>query len=821
MSNSILPIEATVHTRGFVRANSKSHEAMLASLILDNSYDSRFCSDTSGVDFGKYRKDIMPRADIPCLREIFCDNIMLFMLVPTNTISGRTTSLCGLGSKTINMFLHEFLEARGIEPGGGARAKRTIDLSKPIKKCLDEDDVVGALDAACTWNIRKVLAENPKYIDRYNVLHQGHDNKEYGYVSYMVSFSQYSYQDALAFCTEYADKLAQYAIYFHEIDFTADFACSFNKAALAEYIHHQSGTCGEQYKVLENDKTVGKNCLSFMHPLDSCVTRCKVYNKFVQSLETRNVTARIGTHLDDWINNKEEPLRESIKGSLEHGFTRLEITFYSGKLFKTEFYENELEHLSELALGSNKMFCCPIEAQWRAFTESLTCNMAIIDLDTKEYALGMWCNTLTRRVGGVFGALTDRQFENIDRVVEWIAAHFSYNKGIINIATVKADPCPFEADTPEAEKWPPTATLKLRSFVKDGDCRTTFVPGGTTGCLTYSSNAPASKYPKTDRKTLPQDRGLLDCDNISFQIFEKRVDLLTSRLMCVSVQVPPVSPLILTNTKRQRKAMLESDEEQARLVESMEQLTLRNKQIIADAAEQVKAKYLHDMAMRKYKFGNGHTLLTVPEHTVVSILAFKQYNGAFGSSYILLDNNLVSFRANAYITKCLDNNKHLVAFDSKTGTYYAQDYGIMFTFLRGANYNTAYGNLAASVSQFQGVCFAVPDVLEISVGADHLVEISGDLKHKDLTPIDSLLLETTYTLQGLSKYEYRKKTKYVLRIDGYLYSSNYWLEQNLETVVDGKTNYDTLLDGGVQTQFLTHFKATTPQKKVQLRCTAL
>ena len=822
MADTIAPIEATIPTKGFVRANSKSHEAMLASLILDNSYGSRFCSDTSGVDFGKYRKETMSRSQIPCLREIFCDNIMLFMLVPSKTISGKTTSVCGLGASTINMFLREFLETRGLVFRGGARAKRTIDLAKSSRGPVDEDDVVGALDQACTRNIRKILSQNPCFEDRYNVLHPEEEDQKYGYVSYKVSFSQYSYRDAIDFCTDYADRLGQHAIYFHEIDFTADFACSFNKKTLAKHIESTSRESGDEYLVLDNDRTVGLNCLSFMHVLPRCVARCKVYNKFVQSLETRNVTARIGMHLDDWINNKEEQLRESIQRSLEHGFTRLEITFYSGKLFTTKFYEDELEHLGELALGSGKMFCCPIGEQWRAFTESLTSNMAIIDLDTKEYALGMWCNTLTRRVGGVFGTLTERQAEEIDRVIEWIAAHFSYDNGIINIGTVQSDPCPFEADTPEATKWSPTATLKLRSFAKDGDCRMTFVPGGTAGCLTYSSHISANRYLKTERKTSPQAQGLQDCDNVQLQIFHTRKVLLVSPLECRSVQVAPASPTILTNTKRQRRALLETEEEQEGLLKSMAQLTLQNKQIIADATKQIASRRAHEAAMQKYKFGIASSLSSVAEHTLFSAVAFKQYNGAYGSSYILLDSNYDAFRANAYITKCIDNNKHLVAFDAKTGTYYAPDYGVMFTFLRGADQYTAYGNLAASVSQFRGICFTITDAQEFpSMPTNTFVEISSELKHKDLTPIDNLLLETTYVLQGISKYEYRKKLKYIVLVDDTHYSSNYWLEQNLETVVGDKTNYEILLEGGVKTHIRTHFKATTPQKKVQLRCTAL
>lgn len=254
----------------------------------------------------------------------------------------------------------------------------------------------------------------------------------------------------------------------------------FDKNNIAKYLtqNYPDGT------VLDNDKTVGRDCLTYM--LSG--------NKFVQSIETKNVVSFVGMHLEDWINNPEEQLKESIAGSLDYGFTRFEATFYSCKIYDEDYYYKEIQNFINMVKKSNLLFKCPIKNQWKAFAEFLTCNFFILNMDTKEYTLGMWCNTLTRRIGGVHGILTEAQFNNVEHVIHWVANYLSYRNGIINIATLKTN-----KETNES-------VLKLKS-----ENEITYVPGGKQGCLWYSSNqsksADAFSHPfrKTARDNFPKN----------------------------------------------------------------------------------------------------------------------------------------------------------------------------------------------------------------------------------------------------------------------------------------------------------------------------
>ena len=54
---------------------------------------------------------------------------------------------------------------------------------------------------------------------------------------------------------------------------------------------------GEEYPrtVVDNDREVGKNCLTWMENIDGIKNRQKIYNKMVQMLETNSVRSSVGT----------------------------------------------------------------------------------------------------------------------------------------------------------------------------------------------------------------------------------------------------------------------------------------------------------------------------------------------------------------------------------------------------------------------------------------------------------------------------------------------------------------------------------------------
>ena len=62
---------------------------------------------------------------------------------------------------------------------------------------------------------------------------------------------------------------------------------------------------------MDNDKQVGKNCLTFIHNKKCGKIRFKLYNKFIQSIESPSVRGKIGSYI------KDEQLWKSIWDSLD------------------------------------------------------------------------------------------------------------------------------------------------------------------------------------------------------------------------------------------------------------------------------------------------------------------------------------------------------------------------------------------------------------------------------------------------------------------------------------------------------------------------
>ena len=75
-------------------------------------------------------------------------------------------------------------------------------------------------------------------------------------------------------------------------------------------------------------------------------------------------------------------------------------------------------------------------------------------------------------------------------------------------------------------------------------------------------------------------------------------------------------------------------------------------------------------------------LLNVSKNTQLEICVFKEYNGAYGASYLLLDKNYDTYRA-MHTLQNVYNNQHFVEFDHTSGIYYAKNYGFIVTCICG------------------------------------------------------------------------------------------------------------------------------------------
>jgi hypothetical protein len=131
--------------------------------------------------------------------------------------------------------------------------------------------------------------------------------------------------------------------------------------------------------------------------------RKKFYNKFLHSLECKSNKDHFGSNLYNWINNKEDRLRENIPQTLDNGFTRQEITFYrqySHGIPTEEEILHELKTQIEL-IPENIIYNTPIEQQWKAYNEIINNNVLLIDITNNAAILCYSINRQTRRAAGI------------------------------------------------------------------------------------------------------------------------------------------------------------------------------------------------------------------------------------------------------------------------------------------------------------------------------------------------------------------------------------------------------------------------------------
>jgi hypothetical protein len=199
-------------------------------------------------------------------------------------------------------------------------------------------------------------------------------------------------------------------IYINDIDFTRDFAGVFNKQEVIDYMLDEGfamAGCNEHSDegfILRNDHLVGGNCLTFITISEYGNIRYKLYNKFVQSIESAGVRKSMGNHIADWCNNPEPVLKQAIDKSLDTGLLRLEITFYRDVYNSTltrDYINEKMEYLRQL-VTPELLYHNPITTQWQLLLQTISYNLLLVDTDNKLALFVYYHNKETGKVNGTY-----------------------------------------------------------------------------------------------------------------------------------------------------------------------------------------------------------------------------------------------------------------------------------------------------------------------------------------------------------------------------------------------------------------------------------
>ena len=194
-------------------------------------------------------------------------------------------------------------------------------------------------------------------------------------------------------------------LYINDIDYTVDIRGCMDKELLIQHlISNYSYNMEKQDTtpdtldnggkiILDNTHLVGSHCLTFFSKDNDIKKRKKFYNKFIQSLESRSVRSKIGSHISEWVNNPEERLRTTIGQCLNSGLLRLEITYYTHSLPSFKEIDEDINELKTILKHAPKdiYFFTPIREQYRQYANIVKENLLVIE---PNYKIVLYCRSI-------------------------------------------------------------------------------------------------------------------------------------------------------------------------------------------------------------------------------------------------------------------------------------------------------------------------------------------------------------------------------------------------------------------------------------------
>jgi hypothetical protein len=115
----------------------------------------------------------------------------------------------------------------------------------------------------------------------------------------------------------------------------------------------------------------------------------------------------VGSHLNNWINNPGNKLRDTFKKSVPYGILRIEITYTldntDNKTPPTiKQVSEDMEYVKSLLEMAPKdtYFYCSINNQYKRLIEQVKQNVIVYNITTKTLLFCRWFNSLTNKING-------------------------------------------------------------------------------------------------------------------------------------------------------------------------------------------------------------------------------------------------------------------------------------------------------------------------------------------------------------------------------------------------------------------------------------
>jgi hypothetical protein len=243
-------------------------------------------------------------------------------------------------------------------------------------------------------------------------------NGRHGYLAIKVSFNDISFEKVLTVMKLLNKSLLDNCVAIHDIDLFVD-CCYITTREIVRCFLLNNGILSRS--IVNDRNSVGNDCISwYVHGKQFIKIRNKVYNKFVQMLQSTDINSKLGCQLYNFVANPSAEFTHRFLNYRSCGMSRLEFTFYSSNLYQLEYYLDHL-HSTLLFLRNLSTYEVPFQNQWANIIKRLNSACFIYDKKSKILVYCHWWNSITCRKNGVL-------FKGIDlKYIMNIIANFSFN----------------------------------------------------------------------------------------------------------------------------------------------------------------------------------------------------------------------------------------------------------------------------------------------------------------------------------------------------------------------------------------------------------
>ncbi|OAQ27923.1 hypothetical protein K457DRAFT_20927 [Linnemannia elongata AG-77] len=214
----------------------------------------------------------------------------------------------------------------------------------------------------------------------------------------------------------------------HDIDMTRDCRYVTERRLVEQHLLRNGITT-----VIKDRHRMGDHCISWMGSSDDTKNiRYKVYNKFVQILESAEVRKSLGSRMEGLVADDDKRFMARLLRHKDHGMFRLELTFYGSTLLSLKEYKAHLEDARDL-LSTYPVYDYSYEEMWKQRADCIQSMVAVYMPVKKVFAYCHWWNSVTSKKYGYM-------WKNVgSKLVPLLLANYSFNDRPIHYIKVKVD----------------------------------------------------------------------------------------------------------------------------------------------------------------------------------------------------------------------------------------------------------------------------------------------------------------------------------------------------------------------------------------------